>query len=180
SLGEQLPHRAGQGPRRRARPLARASFRSARAPGRVRRPAHQGGCAGRAPSCDVVAPLHRRRPHAGRAVRPAAGAHGGSRGARVSPVSLSELPPECFEGALAAVLATSSTDGIPNAAWVSHVLRVDDRHVALWCQFLNKSRANLEGNPIGVLLMTHPRTAQQWRLFLRPPPSRTPPGTVAA
>jgi len=85
----------------------------------------------------------------------------------VTRVSLTQLPATCFEGVIPSVLSTNSADGVPNATYLSQVLRVDDRHVALTCQFFRKTRANLEENPLGALLLFDPESARQFRLHLR-------------
>ena len=53
----------------------------------------------------------------------------------------------CFQGLIPAQLFTCSRDGIPNAAYLSHVDYVDATHVALSFQFFNKSRRNIAENP---------------------------------
>lgn len=80
---------------------------------------------------------------------------------------LSELPASCFEGVIPSALATCGSDGLPNATWLSHVHRVDDRHVALSCQFFRKTTANLAGDPRAQLFVVDPHTNRQWRLDLR-------------
>jgi putative methionine-R-sulfoxide reductase with GAF domain len=78
-----------------------------------------------------------------------------------------ELPSSCFEGVVPALLATSSADGTPNATWLSHVHLVDDRHVALSCQFFRKTRDNLAQEPRAQLLLVDPQNLRQFRLDLR-------------
>jgi adenylate cyclase len=80
---------------------------------------------------------------------------------------LSELPRACFEGVLPSMLATVSPDGVPNVTWLSQVDYLDDRHVALSCQFFRKTRANLEADPRAQVLVVDPHSFKQWRLDLR-------------
>ena len=96
-----------------------------------------------------------------------------TRGARVeesaprgTSVKLESLA-SCFQGILPAHLFTCSADGIPNAAYLSHVDYVDPRHVALSFQFFNKSRRNIAENPHALVLVLDPDTGQGWQLRLR-------------
>jgi adenylate cyclase len=73
----------------------------------------------------------------------------------------------CFQGLLPAQLFTCSADGIPNAAYLSHVDYVDSRHVALSFQFFNKSRRNVSENPNALVIVIDPDTGQGWQLRLR-------------
>jgi adenylate cyclase len=73
----------------------------------------------------------------------------------------------CFQGLLPAQLFTCSADGIPNAAYLSHVDYVDATHVALSFQFFNKSRRNIAENPQALVMVPDPDTGQGWRLRLR-------------
>jgi adenylate cyclase len=73
----------------------------------------------------------------------------------------------CFQGLLPAQLFTASADGVPNAAYLSHVEYVDAGHVALSYQFFNKSKKNVAENPRALVLVTDPDTGQGWRLRLR-------------
>lgn len=82
-------------------------------------------------------------------------------------LGLLDLPSGCFDGVIPAVLATCADDGMPNATWLSHVFRVDARHIALSCQFFRKTRANLAANPRAQLLMVAPFEISQWRLDVR-------------
>jgi adenylate cyclase len=72
----------------------------------------------------------------------------------------------CFQGLLPAELFTCSLDGVPNAAYLSHVDYVDSTHVALSFQFFNKSRRNIAENPKALILVPDPDTGQVWRLRL--------------
>jgi len=81
-------------------------------------------------------------------------------------LGLEQLTP-CFQGILPAQLFTCSLDGIPNAAYLSHVEYVDGDHVALSFQFFNKSRRNVAENPNALVLVPDPDTGQGWLLRLR-------------
>lgn len=72
----------------------------------------------------------------------------------------------CFQGLLPSQLFTCSLDGVPNAAYVSHVEYVDAEHVALSFQFFNKSRRNIAENPRAAVHVLDPDTGQGWSLHL--------------
>lgn len=73
----------------------------------------------------------------------------------------------CFQGLLPAQLFTCSREGVPNAAYLSHVDYVDSTHVALSFQFFNKSRRNVAENPQALVIVIDPDTGQGWQLRLR-------------
>jgi len=73
----------------------------------------------------------------------------------------------CFQGLLPSQLFTCSSDGIPNAAYLSHVEYVDSEHVALSFQFFNKSRRNIAENPHALVFVLDPDTGQGWSLRLK-------------
>lgn len=73
----------------------------------------------------------------------------------------------CFQGILPAMFYTCSRDGVPNAAYLSHVEYVDPRHVALSFQFFNKSRRNIADNPQALVQIPDPDSMQGWNLRLR-------------
>jgi adenylate cyclase len=73
----------------------------------------------------------------------------------------------CFQGLLPALLFTCSRDGVPNAAYLSHVEYVDAAHVALSYQFFNKSRRNIIENPHALVIVLDPDTGQGWSLRLK-------------
>lgn len=81
-------------------------------------------------------------------------------------VTLESLAP-CFQGIFPAQLFTCSSDGVPNAAYLSHVEYVDAGHVALSFQFFNKSRRNIAENPHALVIVVDPDTGQGWQLRLR-------------
>jgi hypothetical protein len=72
----------------------------------------------------------------------------------------------CFQGLLPAQLFTCSLDGVPNAAYLSHVDYVDPTHVALSFQFFNKSRRNIAENPHALVMLSDPDSGQGWQLRL--------------
>lgn len=79
---------------------------------------------------------------------------------------LSDLA-RCFQGVTPSLIATVDGRGVPNITYVSQVYYVDDRHVALSCQFFNKTRRNLDENPRACVEMYDPLTLQAYRLRLR-------------
>jgi hypothetical protein len=81
-------------------------------------------------------------------------------------VTLESMAP-CFQGLLPSQFLTCSRDGVPNAAYLSHVDYVDPQHVALSFQFFNKSRRNISENPNAAVMVSDPDTGQGWTLRLR-------------
>ncbi|HSH89955.1 MAG TPA: GAF domain-containing protein, partial [Ramlibacter sp.] len=79
---------------------------------------------------------------------------------------LADIRP-CLEGAIPAVMATCSGDGVPNVAYISQVYYMDEAHVALSFQFFNKTRRNILANPRATVLVVNPQTAAFYRLHLR-------------
>lgn len=73
----------------------------------------------------------------------------------------------CFEGLVPSAIATCSREGEPNASYLSHVYRVDDRHVATSYQFFNKTRANLLENPYATIRIAHPENLKHFYLKVK-------------
>lgn len=73
----------------------------------------------------------------------------------------------CFQGVIPSVVASSDAQGMPNVTYVSQVYLIDDRHVALSCQFFNKTRRNLDENPNATVEVYDPVILQAYRLRLR-------------
>ncbi|HWC29466.1 MAG TPA: GAF domain-containing protein [Dehalococcoidia bacterium] len=71
---------------------------------------------------------------------------------------------DCFQGAVPAMLATSSATGVPNVTDISIVTRVDDELIALSRQFFNKTIANLQSNPRGNVVLIDGQTGRQYKL----------------
>ncbi|CDX52977.1 conserved hypothetical protein [Mesorhizobium plurifarium] len=70
----------------------------------------------------------------------------------------------CFEGVIPSVIASASADGMPNASYLSHVVRVDHEHVALSNQFFAKTAANVRANPKVTLILVDGLTGDQFLL----------------
>lgn len=73
----------------------------------------------------------------------------------------------CFQGVVPSVVATCAPDGWPNVTYVSQVDYVDPRHVALSCQFFNKTRRNVASNPYAMVEVHDPVTLALYALELR-------------
>lgn len=71
---------------------------------------------------------------------------------------------DCFQGVIPSIVATSSADGVPNVSYLSHVVRVDDDHIALSNQFFGKTVANLRANPQACVMLVDGATGQQYRV----------------
>jgi adenylate cyclase len=82
------------------------------------------------------------------------------------PLRLTDLF-RCFQGVIPSMVATSDSNGIPNVTYVSQIHFLDDRHVALSCQFFNKTRRNLDENPRACAELYDPVTFDAFRLRLR-------------
>jgi hypothetical protein len=82
-------------------------------------------------------------------------------------VKLADVPARCFQGVIPSILATCSAEGAPNVTYLSEVVRVDDRHVALSCQFFNKTKRNVLEHPYGCIELYDPVTFDAYRLEIR-------------
>lgn len=78
-------------------------------------------------------------------------------------IRLSDLS-ACFEGVIPSIIATASADGMPNISYLSHVVRVDEEHVALSNQFFAKTAANVRANPHVTLILVDGFTGDQFLL----------------
>jgi putative methionine-R-sulfoxide reductase with GAF domain len=81
-------------------------------------------------------------------------------------LKLSDIP-RCFQGVTPSLMATCDARGVPNITYLSQVHYLDDGHVALSCQFFNKTRRNLDENPLACVEMYDPLTLQAYRLRLK-------------
>lgn len=73
----------------------------------------------------------------------------------------------CFQGVIPSVVATSDANGIPNVTYVSQIFLIDESHVALSCQFFNKTRRNLDVNPRVCIELYDPVNFDAYRLRCR-------------
>ena len=80
-------------------------------------------------------------------------------------ISLEEID-RCLHGIIPGVIATCDRNGTPNVSYISQVHIVDSRHVALSCQFFNKTRQNLDANPRATIQIYDPITFEAYRLRL--------------
>lgn len=80
---------------------------------------------------------------------------------------LNHLDFACFQGLIPSLLATCDAAGEPNITYLSQVHLVDASHVALSCQFFNKTKRNLLEYPFSSLQLYHPLSFQAWQLRLR-------------
>lgn len=72
----------------------------------------------------------------------------------------------CFGGAIPGVIATASSEGIPNVTYLTRAHRVGDDRVALSNQFMSKTARNIAANPRASLLLIDPVTYEEFRLSL--------------
>ena len=82
-------------------------------------------------------------------------------------MKLGELPKSCFQGVIPAVITTCDLDGVPNVTYLSQVFFLDEQHVALSCQFFNKTKQNVLANPHANVELYDPQTIDGYRLDLR-------------
>jgi adenylate cyclase len=74
---------------------------------------------------------------------------------------------DCLDGEIPAVIATCSSDGMPNGSYVSQVQYIDANHIALTYQFFNKTRQNILANPQAMLIVASPVTAARYHIQVR-------------
>ncbi|WP_374384406.1 GAF domain-containing protein [Dongia sp.] len=72
-----------------------------------------------------------------------------------------------LEGAIPSEIATCDAHGVPNVSVISDVHFIDANHVAISYQFFSKTRANILANPQATVLLKHPHTCAQYRIYLR-------------
>jgi adenylate cyclase len=82
-------------------------------------------------------------------------------------MNLSDLPKRLFQGIMPSLIATCDDRGIPNVTYLSQVFFIDEKRVALSCQFFNKTKANVLVSPVATLLINDPTTLEGYRLVVR-------------
>lgn len=73
----------------------------------------------------------------------------------------------CFTGIVPCLIGTVSADGTPNVTYISHVHRIDERHIALSRQFFNKTQRNLSENPYASVQVHDALTFEAYQLQVR-------------
>ncbi len=61
-------------------------------------------------------------------------------------------------GLIPTCMSTASQDGEPNVTFISQVWYVDPHHLAVSCQFFNKTTRNVRENPHASIMTTCPHT----------------------
>lgn len=76
-------------------------------------------------------------------------------------------------GLIPTSMSTCSAQGEPNVTYISQVWYVDRHHLAVSCQFFNKTTRNVRANPSSTLMTTCPETYAVWRGLCHYEESRT-------
>ncbi|QND16945.1 pyridoxamine 5'-phosphate oxidase family protein (plasmid) [Rhizobium leguminosarum bv. trifolii] len=79
-------------------------------------------------------------------------------------ITLSDIT-SCFEGVYPSIIATRSADGMPNISYLSHILPVDLKRIAISNQFFAKTAANIRSDPHVTFLVVDPQSGQQYQLL---------------
>ncbi|WP_224995797.1 pyridoxamine 5'-phosphate oxidase family protein [Cesiribacter sp. SM1] len=72
-----------------------------------------------------------------------------------------------LDGVIPFVVGTCDPEGIPNITFMSRLFYVDEQHVAISYQFMNKTRRNLLANSTCLAFVTSPDTMRMWKLKLQ-------------
>jgi hypothetical protein len=67
-------------------------------------------------------------------------------------------------GLIPTCMSTASNQGEPNVTFISQVWYVDEHHLAVSCQFFNKTTRNVRANPYASIMTTCPETYAVWRV----------------
>ena len=71
-------------------------------------------------------------------------------------ILLSKELQRAFDGIIPFVAGTCAEDGTPNITFMSQFFYVDEQHVAISYQFMNKTLRNLMVNPVFTAFVTNP------------------------
>ena len=88
----------------------------------------------------------------------------------MSPRTFSTIPDAmkpAMQGIIPTCMATSNLEGEPNVTYISQVWYVDEGHLAVSCQFFNKTTKNVRSNPPAEIITTCPETYAIWRVQAR-------------
>jgi hypothetical protein len=73
----------------------------------------------------------------------------------------------CFHGIVPSIISTCGRDGEPNVTYLSQIQYLDEKRVALSCQFFNKTKRNVQENPFATIVFYDPVTFEAYRLRAR-------------
>ena len=79
---------------------------------------------------------------------------------------ISEEMKVAMQGVIPSAMVTVDQEGVPNISYVSQIYYVDEQHVALSHQFLNKTIRNIMQNPKASVNILSPEDFTQWILDL--------------
>ena len=87
--------------------------------------------------------------------------------------SIPEAMKPSMQGLIPTCMSTASEDGEPNVTFISQVWYVDENHLAVSCQFFNKTTRNVRENPQASIMTTCPQTYAIWRVSAKYVESQT-------
>jgi predicted pyridoxine 5'-phosphate oxidase superfamily flavin-nucleotide-binding protein len=67
-------------------------------------------------------------------------------------------------GLIPTCVSTANDQGEPNVTFISQVWYIDDEHLAVSCQFFNKTTRNVRVNPHASVMTTCPNSYAVWRV----------------
>ena len=71
-----------------------------------------------------------------------------------------------MQSVIPSVLSTCSKEGVANVTYISQVFYVDEHHLALSFQFMNKTWRNIMENPRLTVCITCPNSLSLWKIGL--------------
>lgn len=87
--------------------------------------------------------------------------------------SIPEAMRPAMQGLIPTCMSTCHPSGEPNVTYISQVWYVDEQHLAVSCQFFNKTTRNVRANPAASLMTTCPETYALWRVVAHYTESQT-------